>query len=244
MKLRSTLALAFLASLTALFAEQAPLRVLVVAGGCCHDYLAQKDILKNGIESRLNAVVTVDFVDINDKAFTDKKTKPVFATYKNADSFRWGNYKEPVKAGDDNSHWYEMIGIQSTAHGPQQPISIAFSDKTNPIVSGMTDWTTVNEELYNNVQILTAKGLANGTQKIPEMKDKKGKVTPAKEASSIVVWTNEFGPKKTRIFSTTIGHNNSTVEDPRYLDLVTRGLLWSVDKLGADGKPVAGYGKK
>ncbi len=288
MKLRSTLALAFLASLTALFAEQAPLRVLVVAGGCCHDYLAQKDILKNGIESRLNAVVTVDFVDINDKAFTDKKTKPVFATYKNADwyksfdvvvhdecaaditdaayvenilnahrqglpgvnlhcamhSFRWGNYKEPVKAGDDNSHWYEMIGIQSTAHGPQQPISIAFSDKTNPIVSGLADWTTVNEELYNNVQILTAKGLANGTQKIPEMKDKKGKVTPAKEASSIVVWTNEFGPKKTRIFSTTIGHNNSTVQDPRYLDLVTRGLLWSVDKLGADGKPVAGYGKK
>ena len=148
------------------------------------------------------------------------------------------------KAGDDNSHWYEMIGIQSTAHGPQQPISIAFSDKTNPIVSGMADWTTVNEELYNNVQVLTAKGLAKGTQKIPEMKDKKGKVTPAKEASSIVVWTNEFGPKKTRIFSTTLGHNNSTVEDPRYLDLVTRGLLWSVDKLGADGKPVAGYGKK
>ena len=36
---------------------------------------------------------------------------------------------------------------------------------------------------------------------------------------------------KTRVFATTLGHNNATVEDPRYLDLVTRGLLWSCDKL-------------
>ena len=36
---------------------------------------------------------------------------------------------------------------------------------------------------------------------------------------------------KTKVFCTTIGHNNETCNDPRYLDLVTRGLLWSVDKL-------------
>ncbi len=36
---------------------------------------------------------------------------------------------------------------------------------------------------------------------------------------------------KTRVFGTTLGHNNATVGDPRYLDFVTRGLLWSVDKL-------------
>jgi hypothetical protein len=33
------------------------------------------------------------------------------------------------------------------------------------------------------------------------------------------------------------------VEDARYLDLVTRGLLWSVGKLGEDGKATAGYAK-
>ncbi|MGI9108768.1 MAG: hypothetical protein ACR2KA_01920 [Opitutales bacterium] len=50
MKLRSLLALALLAGLTSsLVAEQKPLRVLVVAGGCCHDYANQKDILKKGI---------------------------------------------------------------------------------------------------------------------------------------------------------------------------------------------------
>ena len=281
MKLRSLLALALLAGLTTtLSAEQKPLRVLVVAGGCCHDYANQKEFLKKGIEARLNATVEVAYDPT-------KSTKPLFEIFKNPDwgknydvvvhdecaaditdqayvanivnahknglpavnlhcamhSYRWGNFKEPVKAGADNASWYEMLGLQSTGHGPQQPIAIAFTDKDNPIVKGFADWTTVNEELYNNVQILTAKTLAKGTQNIPEKKDKKGKVTPAQEVTTVVVWTNEFGPKQTRIFSTTIGHNNATVEDARYLDLVARGLLWSVGKLEADGKASAGFGK-
>lgn len=281
MKLRTLLALTALVGLTStLSAEQKPLRVLVVAGGCCHDYANQKEILKKGIEARVNATVEVAYDPT-------KSTKPLFELFKNPDwgknydvvvhdecaaditdqayvanivnahknglpavnlhcamhSYRWGNFKEPVKAGADNASWFEMLGLQSTGHGPQQPIAITFTDKENPIVKGLADWTTVNEELYNNVQILTAKTLAKGTQKIPEKKDKKGKVTPAQEVTNVVVWTNEFGPKQTRIFSTTIGHNNATVEDARYLDLVARGLLWSVGKLEADGKPSAGFGK-
>ena len=281
MKLRTLLALAALVGLTStLAAEQKPLRVLVVAGGCCHDYATQKEVLKKGIEARVNATVEVAYDPT-------KSTKPLFELFKSPDwgknfdvvvhdecaaditdqayvanivnahknglpavnlhcamhSYRWGNFKEPVKAGADNASWFEMLGLQSTGHGPQQPIAIAFTDKDSPIVKGLADWTTVNEELYNNVQILTAKTLAKGTQKIPERKDKKGKVTPAQEVTAVVVWTNEFGPKKTRIFSTTIGHNNATVEDARYLDLVARGLLWSVGKLEADGKASAGFGK-
>ena len=281
MKLRSLLALALLAGLTtSLSAEQKPLRVLVVAGGCCHDYANQKEFLKKGIEARVNATVEVAYDPT-------KTTKPLFELFKNPDwgknydvvvhdecaaditdqayvanivnahknglpavnlhcamhSYRWGNYREPVKAGADNASWFEMLGLQSTGHGPQQPIAITYTDKDSPIVKGLADWTTVNEELYNNVQILTAKTLAQGTQKVPERKDKKGNVTPAQEVTAVVVWTNEFGPKKTRIFSTTIGHNNATVEDARYLDLVARGLLWSVGKLEADGKASAGFGK-
>ena len=281
MKLRSLIALALLAGLTpSLSAEQKPLRVLVVAGGCCHDYATQKEVLKKGIEARVNATVEVAYDPT-------KSTKPLFELFKSPDwgknfdvvvhdecaaditdqayvanivnahknglpavnlhcamhSYRWGNYREPVKAGADNASWYEMLGLQSTGHGPQQPIAITFTDKSHPITTGLADWTTINEELYNNVQVLGAKTLATGLQKIPEKKDKKGKVTPASEANAIVAWTNEFGPKKTRIFSTTIGHNNATVEDARYLDLVARGLLWSVGKLEADGKASAGFGK-
>jgi hypothetical protein len=54
MKLRPTLALALLASLASpLFAEDVkPLRVLIVAGGCCHDYANQKEILKKGLDRK------------------------------------------------------------------------------------------------------------------------------------------------------------------------------------------------
>ena len=68
-----------------------------------------------------------------------------------------------------------------------------------------------------------------GFQHQPERKAKNGKVTPAKDAEAVVVWTNDY--HGTRVFSTTIGHYDETVADDRYLDLVTRGLLWSCNKL-------------
>ncbi len=37
------------------------------------------------------------------------------------------------------------------------------------------------------------------------------------------------------------GFAEYTVADARYLDRVTRGVLWVAGKLGEDGKPVAGY---
>ena len=152
-----------------------------------------------------------------------------------------------VKLGDDNAGWYEMIGIQSTGHGPQSPIDIKYTDKEHAISKGLADWTTINEELYNNVQVFdSAHALASGHQ-IQMPRKKKGEPADPNakgtEAESVVVWTNEFGPKKTRIFSTTIGHNNETVADDRYLDLVTRGLLWVSGHLKDDGTAADGFGK-
>src|SRR5215471_3798146 len=34
-----------------------PLRVLLITGGCCHDYAHQKDVLKKGIEERANVTI-------------------------------------------------------------------------------------------------------------------------------------------------------------------------------------------
>src|SRR5271155_847208 len=38
-----------------------PLRLLLVTGGCCHDYSKQKDILKTGLEARANVVVDIQY---------------------------------------------------------------------------------------------------------------------------------------------------------------------------------------
>jgi type 1 glutamine amidotransferase len=261
-----------------------PLRVLLVAGGCCHEYDKQTVALKEGIEARLNAVVDVaynpdkstkavfdiykssewakDFdvvihdecsADVTDKAYVEnilaahRNGTPALNLHCAMHSYRWGNFREPVKAGDDNAGWYEMLGLQSTGHGPQEPVSITYTDASHPITKGLENWTTIKEELYNNIQIMTGKALASGKQMV-KPKAKKGEPppaadAPAKEENAVVAWTNEYGPKKTRIFSTTIGHNTETVKDPRYLDLVTRALLWTTGKLGEDGKAAAGYGK-
>jgi type 1 glutamine amidotransferase len=260
-----------------------PLRILLVAGGCCHDYEKQQAILKEGIEKRLNAIVDVAFNP-------DKTTKATFEIYKSKDwakdfdviihdecsadvtdpeyvnnilaahkagkpavnlhcamhSYRWGNFREAITRGADNAGWYEMLGLQSTEHGPQSPIDITYTDKDSPITKGLQNWTTINEELYNNVQVLTAKPLASGKQ-MQMPRPKKGEAADpnakATEANAVVVWTNEYGPNKTRIFSTTLGHNNDTVADGRYLDLICRGLLWAAGKLADDGQPMPGHGK-
>jgi uncharacterized protein len=57
-----------------------------------------------------------------------------------------------------------------------------------------------------------------------------------------VVWTNTFG--EARVFVTTMGHTNRTMADPAYLDLVARGLLWTLGKLEVDGAPAAGFGPR
>ena len=72
--------------------------------------------------------------------------------------------------------------------------------------------------------------LASLRAALPKLAAPKMPLDPA-----VVAWVNEYGPNKTRIFSTSLGHNNATVADDRYLDLVTRGLLWAAGRLGDDG---------
>ena len=254
-----------------------PLRILLITGGCCHDYAAQKDLLKKGLEARANVVV-------EQMHTADKTTKPVLACLTNPgyaagydlvihDECAAGitdidmvknvlkphldgipavnlhcamhcyrvapDFGRPMKPGSEGAPWFDYIGLQSSGHGPQEPIAITYVDQGNPITKSFADWTTIKEELYNNVQNPTVfpghRSLATGKQIV------KNKDGTTKTMESVVVWTNEYGPRKTRVFSTTIGHNNATVEDPRYMDLVTRGVLWAAGKLGADGQPIAGY---
>ena len=252
--------------------KTAPLKVLLVLGGCCHDYETQQQLLKAGIESRIDAVVDIEYnpskgtdatfpiyekddwangydvvihdecsASVTDAAYVNRILAahrdgvPAVNLHCGMHSYRWGNFKEPVKIGDDNAGWYEMIGLQSTGHGPQSPITITYTDPAHPLTKGLEGWTTINEELYNNVKIFeTAKPLATGKQ-IQMPRVKKGETpdpnTKGTEVEAVVAWTNLYGPKKTRIFSTTIGHNNETVADDRYLELVTRGILWATGRL-------------
>ena len=244
-----------------------PLKALLVLGGCCHDYASQQKILEAGIEERTNIEVDVCYSDekgtkpvftcyekdnwaegydviIHDECAADIKDPAIVNRILDAHrkgvpgvnlhcamhSYRVSpNFGKKLEPGADGAMWFDYLGLQSSGHGRQAPIDITYVDPSSPITQGFANWTTINEELYNNLNVHpSAKVLAKGKQG---------------DSEAVVVWTNEYGDKKTRVFSTTIGHNNETVADTRYLDLVTRGLLWSCNKLGKDGKPAPGYGR-
>ena len=152
-------------------------------------------------------------------------------------SYRIGNPRQPLVLGTPHSLWFEYLGLQSSGHGPKEPIDIRYTLPEHPIVKGLPNWRTLREELYNNVKILdTATVLASGKQVV--------KLRGGQERTDdyVITWINEYGANKTRVFSTTLGHYTETVADPRYLDLVTRGLLWATGRLTAEGQPAAGYG--
>jgi putative membrane-bound dehydrogenase-like protein len=227
-----------------------PLRGLLVCGGCCHDYAAQSVILRDGIQARAN-------IQIDILRSEDKSTTPQFPIYANPDWAKGydviihdecaaGIKDLPIAQNVINAHktipavnlhcamhsfrtgtddWFKFLGLQSSGHGPQEPIAIEF-DATHPVTETLSNWTTIKEELYNNINVFDAKPLAMGKQVV------KAKDGTIRTDEAIVVWTNET--QGARSFSTTLGHNNDTVGDTRYLDLITRGLLWSLDKLSPE----------
>ena len=237
--------------------EDKPIRALLVLGGCCHDYAGQKDAITKGVSGLANVQWTIAY----DPDKTTKHKNPVYDNaewYKGFDVIVHDECSSDVKDKDviegilkphkeglpavllhcamhsfrdagfpKETAWFAFTGLKTSGHGPQLPIEVTYTDKDSVITKGLEHWTTVNEELYNNLTGKledTAKELAKGKQIV---KNKEGKETPVE---TIVAWTNTYNGK-TRVFGTTLGHNTATVADARYLSLITRGLLWSVDKL-------------
>ncbi|CAN5894615.1 ThuA domain-containing protein [soil metagenome] len=259
LRARALLTLACLCATAAPAAGQQapPIRALYITGGGFHDFTAQKQIVPPGIAARTNIVWTIDHT-------ADTSTKVLIPRHETtawADSFDVVVYNmsfsyvvDPqwieriahahrdkgvavvILHGATHSYrrsttdaWRELMGVASMRHDTQRDFRIERLVADNPIVKGLPkQWGPGSDELYNIDKMWPT-------------------ATPLVQAWSIegekhfpVVWTNTYG--KARVFATTIGHSNRTMSDPVYLDLVTRGLLWAVGRLNADGTPVAGFG--
>lgn len=237
--------------------EPQPIRALLVLGGCCHDYKEQQHLLTKGISARANVQWTIAYdpdtgtkhlnpwyekadwakgfdVVVHDECCSDvkdlKTVEKILQPHRDGLPgvlLHCGMHSYRTEGYPKTTPWFDFTGLASTGHGPQVPIAISFLEDDHSITKGLKNWTTVNEELYNNSAgklLETAQPLATGKQ---VYKDKDGKDVTAE---AVCVWTNKYNGK-TKVFATTLGHNNATVGDERYLDLVTRGLLWSVGKL-------------
>ena len=230
-----------------------PLNVLMLTGGCCHDYDTQKVILSNGISERANVEFKIvreggeghshQFEMLSEggweKEFDAVLYNICFAREDDVEYIE--RITDTHKAGlpavaihctlhshhwrADTDSWVRFIGVTSPNHGPHKPITMTPVLPEHPVMKGFPEsWTTPKGELYNIDKVWpTATVLAYG--------DNGDRNQPC-------VWVNQFG--ETRVFGTSVGHHNETMAEPVYLDLVTRGLLWATEKLTDDGKPVAG----
>lgn len=64
-----------------------PIQVLVVSGGCCHNYPAQRALLKDGLERRINATVTHVFYDPKAGEQATRPALPIYANPRYADGY-------------------------------------------------------------------------------------------------------------------------------------------------------------
>ncbi len=243
----------------------APIRALLITGGCCHDYDAQKDILMDGVSERANVVWDMVY-----EQFSGKEHQ--IGIYKHKDWAKgydvivhnecYGRVADDdfvnamVKGHTDHGvgvvvlhcsiHSYreaktdeyrKLIGVSSFNHGKKSPIIVTKQNRTHPVIRAVPDnWVTPEGELYNtNSKAHPDAKIWRSATPLAE-----GKI-PTTEAAQTCIWVNEYKGCKT--FGTTIGHHNITMMDPVYLDLVTRGLLWTCGKLQDNGNPIAGYGK-
>jgi len=229
---------------------------LLITGGCCHDYDKQKVILTEGIASRANVKWTIvqeggtttnhrislyekaDWADAFDvivhnecfSAITDEEfVERVCAAHRAGKPGVMLHCSMHTFRDVQSDRWRECLGVTTRRHEKQHLLDVKTIKSAHPIMQGFPAvWKTGDEELYMVEKLwTTAEPLAQAFG-VDTQKD------------HVCVWTNSYG--KGRIFGSTLVHHAHHMERPEYLDLITRGLLWSCNKLDASGKPVAGYG--
>lgn len=223
-------------------ARQTPIRALYVTGGGFHDFVKQEAVLPPGISQRANVTWTIDHT-------AGKSTETLIDRHKDT---AWTNDVDVVLYNMSFSHvvdvpwierlaaahrdsgvgavilhggvhsyrrsttraWSELMGAFSLRHDSQRPLTIEVIDPSHPLMRGVpSPWTIPSEELY-------------------ELERTWPTMTPLAQAYSVeskktypVIWTNTHG--KARVFVTSLGHHTETMDQPAYLDLVTRAVVWA-----------------
>lgn len=245
---------------TALIAAAAPvkpIRALYVTGGGFHDFVKMEAIVPPAIASQANVVWTIDHT-------AGKSTEALIERHKDtawtkefdvvlynmsfsyvvdvpwierlAYAHRDSGVGAVILHGAVHSYrrsttraWGELMGAFSMRHDSQRPLDVQTVAPNHPIMRGVpARWVTIPEELYELERVWP--GMTPLAQAYSEETKK----------TSPLIWTNTLG--KARVFVTSLGHNTAMMEDPVYLGLVTRGLLWTTKHLDDDGKPAEGYG--
>lgn len=226
-----------------------PIKVLIVTGGCCHDYEFQTKQIQQMMKDRGHEVQwkvvneggkgTTAKIDLYKDADWAKGYDVVihnecFANTKDAKYIR--SITKSHKAGVNAvvihcamhtyraakiDDWREFLGVTSRHHEHQSEYPVKSVAVDHPIMKDFPEgYKTPKDELYVIETVWpNTKVLATSVS------EKNGKTHP-------VFWTNEYG--KARVFGTTYGHSNATFSDKVFLDTLTKGVLWAAGRLEED----------
>lgn len=218
-----------------------PLRVLLITGGCCHNYPFQAGALTNAVQRRADAQFTVvneggngtqgqitlydrpDWaqpydVVVHNECFADttdaayiRRITAAHQAGKPAVVVHCAMHTYRALPFDD---WREFLGVTSRHHEnlSRYPVKVVAPD--HPVMRGFpAAWTSPPDELY------VIEKLWPGAQALAtSVSEKTGESQP-------VVWVNNY--HGTRVFGTTYGHSDDTFRDPAYLELLSRGVVWA-----------------
>jgi type 1 glutamine amidotransferase len=222
-----------------------PIRVLLITGGCCHDYDFQSKAMQLAAKEK---GLAIDWTVVNQGG---NGTRAMIDFYKNS---KWSEgfdvviHNECFADTDDPDYirgitkphfegvnaivihcamhtyrsakiddWREFLGVTSRRHDHQSRYPVTVIKKDHPIVQGIpADYTSAKDELYI-IEKVWPNTTVLATSKSEKSNDEHA-----------VFWTNHYG--KGRVFGTTYGHSNETFSDKVFLDTLVRGIQWAAGK--------------
>lgn len=222
-----------------------PLRVLLVTGGCCHDYEFQARSMQeaarkrnvdiewtvvfeggNGTDAQIDLYDNADWAEgydvvVHNECFADTKDPDYIrritaAHHAGANAVVIHCAMHTYRSAEIDD-WRRFLGVTSRRHDHQSryPVRVVAAD--HPIMKGFPgDYRSPMDELYVIEKVWPETVvLAESTS------ERDGKPHP-------VFWTNQYG--KARVFGTTYGHSNDTFSDPIFLDTLIRGVQWAAGR--------------
>lgn len=222
------------------------MRILLITGGCCHNYTFQTQALKDGVAAMIKAEWTVvneggkgtqamiplydnpDWakgydVVIHNECFADTKTpeyiQKITKTHYAGVPAVVIHCAMHTYRGTDINDWREFLGVTTRRHDHQSNYPVTKVDKSHAILKSLPDnWKTPKDELY-----IIEKAWPGTRVLATSVSEKDGKTYP-------VIWTNQYG--KARVFGTTFGHSDDTFKDKIFIDIVARGVIWASGRVG------------
>ena len=223
-----------------------PLRLLLITGGCCHDYRFQAEAMQKAMK---NAGVSAHWTVVNEggngtdaqiKLYDDPKWADEFDVVIHNECFADTRDKDYIRKITSAHHrganavvihcamhtyrsaeiddWREFLGVTSRRHDHQSKYKIDVVEVDHPIMSDYPlDRFSAMDELY-----IIEKTWPNTTVLATSTSERDGSKHP-------VFWTNTYG--KAKVFGTSYGHSNETFEDEVFLNALVRGTLWAAGRL-------------